>query len=287
MHWWLFTKLFIFCLTSVKAQSPQKTAPPVCVEESFPVTVTDTQSVARNYVDCTESNDEEEDDEDQQQQEEEEEEEKEEGKGDTKLMKEEVNRTKKESERNKETEEKKTEAEGQDSSNPPKWEDFFTAEALTDSQNSLNSQLQSCCSVPSSSPSRMTGSQTPELFSEEEETPHYDENLSLTLSASLSNHSSQNQDSCLPDTFILRPEQGAREQGDSRTNTASQEKESNGQNIQSEPEEISESQVSSDFDIPCTPESKMPQPDELSQLYRKLASGEEVVIRKRDWKKLP
>lgn len=233
------------------------------------MTVTDAQPVARNYVDCTESNDEEEDDEGQQQEEKE-------------LTKEEVNGTIKESERNKETEEKKTEIEGRGSSNPPKWEDFFTTEVLSDSQNSLNSHLQSCCSVPSPSPSRMTGSQTPELFSDEEETPHYDENLSLTLSASLSNHSSQNQDSYLPDTLILLPEQGGREQGDSRTSTASQEKERNGQNIQSELGELSESQVSSDFDIPCTPESKMPQPDELSQLYRKLASGEEVVIRKRD-----
>ncbi|XP_031169434.1 protein artemis [Sander lucioperca] len=249
-------------LKNVKAQSPQKTAPPVSVEESFPLTVADAQPVARNYVDCTESNDEEED---------EGEEEENEGKEDTKLTKEEVNGT------IKGTEKKMIEVEGSGSSNPPKWEDFFTTETLTDSQNSLTSQLQSCCSVPSSSPSKTTGSQTPDLFSDEEETP---DNFSLTLSASLSNHSSQNQDSYLPDTLILHTEQRGREQGDSRTNTVSQEKESNGQNIQSELEELSESQASSDFDIPCTPESKIPQTDELSQLYRKLASGEEVVIRK-------
>uniref|UniRef100_A0A8C9Y6F1 Protein artemis n=1 Tax=Sander lucioperca TaxID=283035 RepID=A0A8C9Y6F1_SANLU len=248
-------------LTEV-TQIPQKTAPPVSVEESFPLTVADAQPVARNYVDCTESNDEEED---------EGEEEENEGKEDTKLTKEEVNGT------IKGTEKKMIEVEGSGSSNPPKWEDFFTTETLTDSQNSLTSQLQSCCSVPSSSPSKTTGSQTPDLFSDEEETP---DNFSLTLSASLSNHSSQNQDSYLPDTLILHTEQRGREQGDSRTNTVSQEKESNGQNIQSELEELSESQASSDFDIPCTPESKIPQTDELSQLYRKLASGEEVVIRK-------
>ncbi|XP_044041237.1 protein artemis [Siniperca chuatsi] len=266
-------------IKNVKAQSPQKTAPPVSADKSLPVTVTDTQSVARNYVDCTESNDEEDDNEEEEDQQQEEENE---GKGDTKLTKEEVNRTIKENERNKETEKKKIELEGRGSSDPPKWEDFFTTETLTDSQNSLNSQLQSCCSAPSPSLSRMTGSQTPELFSDEEETPNDDGNFSLTLSASLSNHSSQNQDSYLPDTLILQPEQGGWEQGDLRTNTVSQEKESNGQNDQSELEELSESQVSSDFDIPCTPESKMPQPDELSQLYRKLASGKEVVIRKRD-----
>lgn len=265
IHWILF-------LILVKAQSPLKTAPPASAEESLPVTVTDTQPVAHNYVDCTESNDEEEGDE-------EEEEEGNEAKGDTKVVKEEANGVIKESEKNKETEKKKIEVEGLASSNPPKWEDFFTTETLTDSQNSLNSQSQSCCSAPSPSLSRATGSQTPELFSEEEETSLKDESFSLTLSASLSNHSSQNQDSYLPDTLILQPEQRGREQGDSTTNTVSQEKKSNDQNLQSEPEELSESQVSSDFDIPCTPESKMPRPDELSQMYRKLASGEDESIR--------
>ncbi len=296
-------------MISVKAQSPQKTAPPVCVEESFPLTVTDTQPVARNYVDCTESNDEEEEEEDQQEEEEkvengdtkltkEEEEgkgdtklmkeekegkgdtklmkEEEEGKGNTKLMKKEVNGTIKESEMSQENKKKEIKVEAHSSSNPPKWEDFFTTESLTDSQNSLNSQ-QSCCSVPSLTPSKMTSSQTPELFSEdeEEETPANEENFSLTLSASLSNHSSQNQDTEIPDTWILQPEHG-----DVSTNPLSQEKESNDQIVQSEQEELSESQVSSDFDIPCTPESKKPQPEELSQLYRKLAAGEDTVFRK-------
>ncbi|XP_042259264.1 protein artemis [Thunnus maccoyii] len=259
-------------IENVKA--PLKTAPPVSVAESLPLTVTDSQPVARNYVDCTESNDEEEDgDEEEEQQQEEEE-----GKGDTNQTKEEVNMMINESEKNKEPEKKKTEVEGCGSSNPPQWEDFFTTEMLSDSQNSLNSQPQSCCSVTSPSPSVMTGSQTPDLFSDNEENPDTNENFSLTLSASLSNHSSQNQD--LPDTLILQPEQRGREQGDLRNDTMSQEMESDSQKVQSEPEELSESQVSSDFDIPSTPESKMPRPDELSQLYRKLASGEEVVIRK-------
>ncbi|KAL7371055.1 hypothetical protein ABVT39_017676 [Epinephelus coioides] len=245
-------------MKNVKDQSPQETAPPVSAVESLPLTVTDTQPVTGNYMDCTESNDEEEG----------EQEEENEGEEDKTLMTEEAKGT------IKDTENKSTDVEGSGSSNPPKWEDFFTMETLTDSQNSLNSQSQSCCSISSPSPSKMTDSQTPDLFSEEEETP---ENFSLTLSASLSNHSSQNQESYLPDTLILQPEQEGRVQGDARTNTVSQEKERSGQ---LEQEELSESQVSSDFDIPCTPESKVPQPDELSQLYRKLASGEEVVIRK-------
>lgn len=239
-------------LISVKALSPQKTAPPVSLEESFPLTVMDSQPVACNYVDCTESNDEEGDDE--------EEEEESEGKGDT------INNS-----------EKKNEPEGNGSSNPPKWEDFFTTEMLPDSQNSVNSQS---CPVSSPSLSRMTGSQTPELFSgeEEEETPNNNENFSLTLSASLSNHSSQNQDLDLLDTLILRPENPGLGQGDSRNTAASQENKNNNQNVQADLEELSESQASSDFDIPSTPDSKKPRSDELLQLYRKLAAGEDVLI---------
>nr|XP_040031384.1 protein artemis isoform X2 [Gasterosteus aculeatus aculeatus] len=243
----------------VKASSRSQTAPPADPMDSFPLTVTETKPGARDFVDCTESNDEEEDD----QREEEEEEEEEEGKENIKEVK--------------EDQKKEIEVEGSGSSDPPKWDDFFTAEVLTDSQNSLKSQLHSCCSAPSPAPSKMTGSQSPDLFGDEEETPDHEENFSLTLSASLSNHSSQNLDAYLPDTLLLQPEQGGRGQGDPWTNAVSQVKESYGQ---SEPEELSGSQVSSDFDIPSTPESKVPQPDDLSQLYRKLASGEEVVVRK-------
>lgn len=176
------------------------------VDESAPLVVSDPQPVGQNYFDCTESNGEEDD------------EEEEGGKGDA--MKE-----------TKET---------------PKWEDFFSTEMLSDSQNS---QSQSCCSVRTVSPSRATGSQTPELFSDEEE-----EAFSLTLS----DRSSQNID----DTLILHPE---------TPNCP----------VQSEPEDLPASQASSDFDVPGTPESKAPRPDELLQLYRKLASGEEVVVRER------
>ncbi|XP_060931723.1 protein artemis [Limanda limanda] len=238
-----------------KIQSHQRTAPPLSVDESLTRSVADTQSVACDYVDCTESNGEDE-----------EEEEEHEGQGDIKPMKEEVTQE----------EENKMEAENQEI---PKWEDFFYAEMPTDSQNS---QSQSCCSYATPSPSRMTSSQTPELFSDddgEEETPESNDHepFSLTLSASLSNHSSQNMDSCFPDTLILQPE---RERGETGTNTVAQRQEDYGPILQSEPEELSHSQASSDFDIPCTPESKAPRPDELSQLYQALASGEEDLLRK-------
>uniref|UniRef100_A0A669EV58 Protein artemis n=1 Tax=Oreochromis niloticus TaxID=8128 RepID=A0A669EV58_ORENI len=204
--------------------TPETTALPVSVEESLAPTVTDAQPAARNYVDCTESNGEEDEEEEEEQQ------------GD---------------------EEKVGAGQPEDiSSQPPRWEDFFTTETLTDSQNSLRSQPQSCCSG-------MTGSQTPDLFSDEETAP---DGFSLTLSGSLSNHSSQNMDSCLPDTLIIQPELDGQKQGDSET-----QREEGDDRIT-----LSESQQSSDFDIPCTPESKVPRPDELSQLYRKLAAGEAV-----------
>ncbi|KAF7656106.1 hypothetical protein LDENG_00046250 [Lucifuga dentata] len=253
----------------VEAQNPVRPAASVPEDEPLPLTVT--TPTAKNYVDCTESNDEEEDEDEEDLQEEEVEKEiKNEGQGDQKVTEEE------ESDKNTETEERKKQSKepGNTSSNLPRWEDFFTAEMLTDSQNS---QSQSCCSLTSTSPSRMTGSQTPELFSDNDS--NEEEKLSLALFASPSNHSSLNQESYLPDTLILQPEHERRERGEVMTKIAS-EKESDSQNLQSEPEELSESQVSSDFDIPCTPESKIPQPDELLQLYRKLASGEELVIRK-------
>uniref|UniRef100_A0A673ANY5 Protein artemis n=1 Tax=Sphaeramia orbicularis TaxID=375764 RepID=A0A673ANY5_9TELE len=245
----MFSKqiLFFFFLWNI-VKSPQKTALPDPAEESLQPTVTESQTVSHNYLDCTESNDEEEG-------EEEEEEEEEEGQGDMNVKNEVIMEAVEKSENK------------CPSSNPPKWQDFFTTEMLSDSQNS---QSQSCCSAQSTSPSRMTGSQTPELFSDEEESTDINENFSLTLSASLSNHSSQNQDSSLPDTLILHPEQRGQEKEDMKE-----------ENDQPEMEkELSESQVSSDFDVPCTPESQMPRPDELAQLYRKLASGEDAVIRK-------
>lgn len=203
-------------------------------------------------MDCTESNDEDE--------------EEEEGNGDfTVKEEEEMSEAMKERERDKEAE--KNEQGRNVFSLLPKWEDFFTTEKLPDSQNSLTSQ--SCCSAPSPALSRITGSQTPELFSEEEETPNVEENFSLTLSASLSNHSSQNQDSELADTLILHPEKPDRE-----------ELMITHQNVPSDLEELPASQESSDFEIPCTPESKPPRPDDLLPLYRKLAAGEELIIRK-------
>lgn len=216
--------------------------------EPLPLTVTDSQPLKYNYVDCTESNDDEE--------------EEEENGGKEDMME--------QSDKSKES--KKNESE-ENSHDPPKWEDFFTTETLPDSQNSLTSRS---CSVPSPSLSRVTGSQTPELFSgEEDESPINDDNFSLTLSASLSNHSSQNQESELVDTLILRHGNTGSEQGSPRGSAPLQKV--NNDNVQTEEEAQSESQASSDFDIPSTPESKKPRADELLLLYGKLAAGDEKL----------
>lgn len=236
-----------------KVQPPVGTVPPAPVVESSAI-VTDSQPPKCNYVDCTESNDDED---------EEEEEEGENGRqGDTVV------------ESDKSREIKTNELEVNASSHAPKWEDFFTTEMLPDSQNSLTSRS---CSVPSPSLSRLTGSQTPELFSgEEEESPVNDADFSLTLS--LSNHSSQNQETELADTLILPRENAASEPGSSRSSPF--QKVNNDNKVQDELEPQSESQASSDFDIPSTPESKKPRADELLLLYRKLAAGDETLLRK-------
>lgn len=211
--------------------------------------IRESQPVRCDFVDCTESNDEEEE--------------------------EEVGKEDKGDERNESKDTKTNELEVNGSSHPPKWEDFFTTGSLPDSQNSLTSRS---CSVPSPALSRVTGSQTPELFSDgdEEESTVREEDFSLTLSASLSSHSSQNQDSQLADTLILPQGNAGSEQGISRNSAASQKVTPE----QTEPEVQSESQASSDFDIPSTPESKKPRSDELLLLYRKLAAGEETLLRK-------
>lgn len=221
-----------------------ETAPPVPEKQQLPPTDTEPQPVTCNYLDCTESNDDEED------------EEKEENGGKGDIIE----------EHNKSKESKKTTLDENRSTDLPKWEDFFTTETLPDSQNSLTSRS---CSIPSPSLSRATGSQTPELFSdgEEEESTVNEDNFSLTLSASLSNHSSQNQEFELADTLILQDENAGSERGNPRNND---------NNVQTEQEVQSESQASSDFDIPSTPESKKPRTDELLPLYRKLAAAEEI-----------
>nr|XP_046193722.1 protein artemis-like isoform X4 [Oncorhynchus gorbuscha] len=146
---------------------------------------------------------------------------------------------------------------------PPRWEEFFTTEILTDSQTS---QPHSCSDTsPShSTPNQpITGSQTPELFVDD-----YAKLPSPSIPLSAGRGLSQ------AESLLIQSED--RCQGDALTNLDAGGEESGSHTHQSEP---TESQVSSDFDIPSTPDSHTPGPDDLSDLYRRLAAGEEVVTR--------
>ncbi|XP_070999921.1 protein artemis isoform X2 [Oncorhynchus clarkii lewisi] len=191
-----------------------------------PLPLTHIPLITGDYMDCTESNDDEEE------------------------------------ERDLEEEERggeRDEGSVSNSGTPPRWEEFFTTEILTDSQTSQPHS----CSHTSPSHSTLTGSQTPELFVDDSaKLPS--PSIPLSAGRGLSQAESmliQSEDRC---------------QGDALTNLDAGGEESGSHTHQSEP---TESQVSSDFDIPSTPDSHTPGPDDLSDLYRRLAAGEEVVTR--------
>nr|AAI15305.1 Dclre1c protein [Danio rerio] len=142
------------------------------------------------------------------------------------------------------------------SSTQPCWEKFFKAEVvLTDESELENSQNTQTLSTEN------TASQSPELFQDE------DEDSSVHMSSSQSTHISDAGTESLSqvDTIMV------------------QEDHSKACNLQHKTEEAvelkSDSQVSSDFELPPTPGSKVPQPEDLKELYRKLAAGEDVVVR--------
>uniref|UniRef100_A0A672RMC7 Protein artemis n=1 Tax=Sinocyclocheilus grahami TaxID=75366 RepID=A0A672RMC7_SINGR len=147
----------------------------------------------------------------------------------------------------------------------PCWDRFFKVEpVLTDeseldnSQNSHNTQTLS---------TENTASQSPELFQDEVE----DDSSSVHLTSSQSTHISDAGTESLSqiDTVLVQVDESKAITSD--------------HNVEPKEEEAvepkSDSQVSSDFELPPTPGSKVPQPEELKELYRKLAAGEEVVIR--------
>ncbi|XP_030210248.1 protein artemis isoform X1 [Gadus morhua] len=174
----------------------------------------------------------------------------------------------------------------------PKWDDFFTADALPDSQGSLTSLSQSCCSARSSSPSRLTGSQTPELFSDAESADEAVGGAGRGAPVPLNRRPKSpihpvgpdRGTSPLPDTLILlsKPQQQEEEGGAGvrpSNNCGSPREPGDSRSVRTgERAELPDSQASSDFDIPCTPESQAPKQEELSALYRTLASGEEVAV---------
>ncbi|XP_030628005.1 protein artemis [Chanos chanos] len=175
----------------------------------------------------------------------------------------------------------------------PSWNSFFKVEpALTDescemnsSQNSLAHSTDHACS------------HSPELFHDEDDE---DGDGSVHMSSSQSTHISDiGAENCSqPDTVLILSQESKTEQlngqREMRTNgeleseahmpadavEGPRDSSTDQSERVEEAEQKPDSQVSSDFEIPLTPGSRTPKPEELSELYRKIAAGEELVIRR-------
>ncbi|KAK7129760.1 hypothetical protein R3I93_019413 [Phoxinus phoxinus] len=150
----------------------------------------------------------------------------------------------------------------------PCWEKFFKAEpVLTDESELDNSQNSHNTAAEN------TASQSPELFQDEDE----DDKSSVHMTSSQSTHISDAGMESLSqtDTVLVH----ADESKAVISEQCNRDGIDTGQKTEEAVEPKSDSQVSSDFELPPTPGSKVPQPEDLKDLYRKLAAGEEVVIR--------
>ncbi|XP_051748073.1 protein artemis isoform X2 [Ctenopharyngodon idella] len=165
----------------------------------------------------------------------------------------------------------------------PCWEKFFKAEpVLTDESELDNSQNSHKTQTLST---KNTASQSPELFQDEDE----DDNSSVHMNSSQSTHISDVGTESLSqmDTILVHVDESKAiisEQCNRGTNGEVVSDVIDSCNTEHKTEAAvepkSDSQVSSDFELPPTPGSKVPQPEDLKDLYRKLAAGEEVVIRR-------
>lgn len=156
---------------------------------------------------------------------------------------------------------------------PPSWSTFFTAEpVVTDDscelENSQNSQTLS---------TDRTTLQSPELFDDNEsESGHMTSSQSTYVSETAFESLSQ------LDTVPLQC--NAMPTGNGfhcpiDTQAALTDSHQDQCKATDHTGPVSDSQVSSDFDLPMTPGSKAPQPEELKELYRKLAAGEDLTIK--------
>ncbi|KAM9468323.1 protein artemis [Clarias gariepinus] len=159
---------------------------------------------------------------------------------------------------------------------PPSWSTFFRAEpVVTDDsaelENSQNSQTLSS--------DQMT-SQSPELFNhddDESESGHMTSSQSTYVSEAALESLSQLDTmpvQCNTTHAENAPHWGTLDRQPGVTDVPRDQCDATDHT-----EPASDSQVSSDFDLPMTPGSKAPQPEELKELYRKLAAGEEVTTK--------
>lgn len=227
-----------------------------------------------NYADCTESNDDDDDEEEEE----------------TVNNSEKVVQTPKQEAADSQSSGDAPAATPPASSIPPQWDAFFKPASLptdesSEPDNSQNSLARS---------SEPTCSQSPVLFGEDE-----DDSDSFHLSSSQSTHISENgvENFSEMDTVLLRPEVKRLECQQSKVPMTNEETGgiaqacpggnhdlNDSQNSQSDAEKETEqkpdSQESSDFELPPTPGSTAPRAEELRELYRKLAAGEELFLRR-------
>lgn len=149
---------------------------------------------------------------------------------------------------------------------PPSWSSFFTAEPVgTDDscelESSQNSQTLS---------TDHTTSQSPELFDDDDESEsgHVTSSQSTYVSEAALESLSQLDTEPVQRNIVHIGNDGQPELIDGHQDQC---------DVTDHTEPASDSQVSSDFDLPLTPGSKAPQPEELKELYKKLAAGEDVT----------
>ncbi|KAI1888172.1 hypothetical protein AGOR_G00182290 [Albula goreensis] len=168
---------------------------------------------------------------------------------------------------------------------PPTWEAFFTADlVLTDEGSELESS-QNSRALSAETP----GPQSPNLFSDTDDDSTHVSSQSTHISDPGTDGQSQVDTILLPfeerRAELLKNQQRDTHKDSHQGNSKESETDTGGLNEERDcppwstaPKEKSDSQVSSDFEIPSTPDSQVPKIEDLNDLYKKLAAGEAVVL---------
>ncbi|XP_072558477.1 protein artemis-like isoform X2 [Paramormyrops kingsleyae] len=218
---------------------PEKDGSPV-PERVVPMTDPEPTNTAgllnENFLDCTESNDEEEDSEDE--------------------GGEPASQTSDKSSSGTHKEPNGTDG-GHLGSKPPTWEAFFSVDPELTDESLESSQTRRV---------EMGASQSPRLFSDsDDDSSHF---------SSQSTHISDPGINSQVDTILIRPPENV--QGDAGLTSHSREPRDACFTPTATEGEKPDSQVSSDFEVPPTPESNPPQLEDLKELYKRLAAGESL-----------
>lgn len=219
--------------------SPEKDRSPI-PERVVPMTDPKPMNTAgllnENFLDCTESNDEEEDSEDERD--------------------ELASQTSDKSSSGTHKEPNGTDV-GRLGPKPPTWDAFFTVDPELTDESLESSQTRR---------TEMGASQSPRLFSDsDDDSTHF---------SSQSTHISDPGINSQVDTILICPPKN--EQGDAGLASHSTEPKDACVTPTETEGEKPDSQVSSDFEVPPTPESNPPQLEVLKEMYKRLAAGESL-----------